>query len=457
VAVPPAFLADVVAVVGPAHALVDHGVVASYETDWTGRFVGRAPAVVRPSSTAEVAGVLAVCREHGVAVVPQGGNTGLVGGSVPLHGEVVLSLRRLTALQAVDVDAGQVTAGAGVSVADVQSAAARAGWAYGVDLASRESATVGGTVATNAGGIRVLRYGDTRAQVLGVEAVLGTGAVVSHTGGLLKDNTGYHLPSLLCGSEGTLGVVTAVRLALVPPDPARAVALLAFDRPAAAVTAANELRRTLRPLSAAELFTDDGLSLVTRHFGLARPFPGSYGAYLLVESSAASDPTDELAAAVRSLGGVADVAVAGTPGQAAALWRLREAHTEAINALGAPHKLDVTLPAAALGEFVERVPGLVRGLAPGARCFLFGHAADGNVHVNVTGLGPDDETVDGAVFELVAASGGSISAEHGIGAAKRRWLHLARTDAEIATFAAIKGALDPDRVLNPHVLLPEPS
>ena len=207
----------------------DPEVIASYTTDWTGRFVGHAGIVVRPGSTDEVAGVVLACRELGVPLVPQGGNTGLVGGGVPLQGEVVLSLRRLQVLEPVDALAGQVTAGAGTALGTLHRAVGSAGWAYGVDLASRDSATVGGTVATNAGGTHVLRYGDTRAQVLGVEAVLGTGSVISHLGGLVKDNTGYDLPGLLCGSEGTLAVVTAARLRLVPAPSFRTVAVLAFD------------------------------------------------------------------------------------------------------------------------------------------------------------------------------------------------------------------------------------
>ena len=208
--------------------IVDTDRMASYTTDWTRRFRGTTVAVVRPGTTAEVAGVVRACRELGVALVPQGGNTGLVGGGVPLHGEVVLTLQGMRSLSPVDGTAGQVTAEAGVTLAAVQQAARSAGWEYGVDLASRDSATVGGMVATNAGGTRVLRHGDTRAQVLGVEAVLGTGAVLSHLGGLIKDNTGYHLPGLFCGSEGTLAVVTAARLRLVPALPERTVAVLAF-------------------------------------------------------------------------------------------------------------------------------------------------------------------------------------------------------------------------------------
>lgn len=450
---PAALLAEVV---GRPHVVTDPEVAAGYAVDWTGRFRGTTPAVVRPGSVAEVAEVVRRCREHGVALVPQGGNTGLVGGGVPLRGEVVLSLRRLDRLGEVDPVAGQVTVGAGVAVGGVRRAAEAAGWAYGVDFASRDSATVGGSVATNAGGLRVLRYGDTRAQVLGVEAVLGTGEVVSHLGGLVKDNTGYHLPSLLCGSEGTLGVVTAARLRLVPPAPRRVAALVAFDGAAAAVAAAGLLRREVASLSAVELMVEDGLDLVCRAAGLPPPFAVAHAAVLLVEAAAASDPLDELSAAVASLADVADVAVATEPSRVAALWRYREAHTEAVNTLGAPHKLDVTLPAGTLASFVTTVPGVVAAADPHARTWLWGHVGDGNVHVNVTGVAPDDQRVDDAVLRAAAARGGSISAEHGIGTAKRHWLHLVRSPAELGAFRSLKAALDPDGILNPHALLPPP-
>ncbi|HLG68530.1 MAG TPA: FAD-binding oxidoreductase [Acidimicrobiales bacterium] len=442
-------------VVGARHVLTDADVVAGYVTDFTGRFAGSTPAVVRPGTTAEVAGVMACCRARGVALCVQGGNTGLVGGGVPLGGEVVLSLRRLDALDAVDPVAGQLTAGAGVTIGAVQQAASAAGWSYGVDLSSRGSATVGGTVATNAGGLRMLRYGDTRAQLLGVEAVLGTGAVVSHLGGLVKDNTGYDLAGLLCGSEGTLGVVTAARLRLVPPAHHTAVALLAFDAVEPAVAAAQELRRTLPALSAAELFFAAGLDLVCRSTGRRAPFERLHEAYLLVEAAAAEDPVPALGASIDSLDAVAAVAVAVDEARAAQLWHYREAHAEAVNRLGAPHKLDVTLPAAHLASFVREVPAVVAAVAPCAQVWVFGHAADGNVHVNVTGVDPGDDTVDDAVLRRVAAAGGSISAEHGIGTAKRRWLSLNRTDEEIGAFRALKAALDPDGLLNPRVLLPD--
>jgi FAD/FMN-containing dehydrogenase len=441
-------------VVGPEQVVVAPDVMASYGVDWTGRFTGHPSVVIRPGDGAEVAGVVARCRQAGLALVPQGGNTGLVGGGVPLAGEAVVSLRRLAAVADLDARSGQLTAGAGTTIAQVQATAAAAGWDYGVDLASRDSATVGGTIATNAGGLQVLRYGPTRSQVLGVEAVLGTGATVSHLGGLTKDNTGYDLGGLLCGSEGTLGLVTAARLRLVPPSPERVVALLAFTSTGAAVSAAALLRRSLPEVQSLELFLADGLALVCRTNDLPRPFDGEAVAYLLVEAAGQRDPMPSLAGAIDSLDSVADVAVAVDGPRRARLWRYREGHTEAINTLGAPHKLDVTLPASALAAFIDDVPGVVRRVAPRAATWLFGHAGDGNIHVNVTGVDPDDDTVDDAVLVLAAGMGGSISAEHGIGTAKLPWLHLNRSEAEIATFRAIKDALDPAGILNPNVLLP---
>ncbi len=451
---PAEVLERLVAAVGRDHVVTDPGVVDGYTVDWTGRFAGRGPAVVRPATTEEVAAVLAVCNEAGVAVVPQGGNTGLVGGSVPLQGEVVVSLRRLDHIGEVDRAAGQVTVGAGATLAAVQRAAAAAGLAFGVDLGARESATIGGMVATNAGGLHLLRYGGMRDQVFGVEAALADGSVVRHLDGLLKDNTGYDLGRLLCGSEGTLGVVTAVRLRLVPRYPHKVTALLAFGSVDGALAATARLRDELPSVEAIELFFAAGLDLVCDTLGVARPFPERHAVFVLVECASRVDPTDELATLVTELEGVEDAAVASDPAPRAALWRLREAHTEAINTLGPPHKLDVTLPAARLAAFVETVPGVIAEVDPTARPWLFGHAADGNIHVNITGPAPDDERTDEAVLRYVASLGGSISAEHGIGTAKRDWLHLNRSAAELAAFRAIKSALDPRGILNPNVLLP---
>jgi FAD/FMN-containing dehydrogenase len=442
------------AVVGPSHVLVGEDTTIGYRRDWTGRYEGRTPAVVRPATTEEVAAVLACCRDAGVAVVPQGGNTGLVGGGVPLDGEVVLSLRRLDRIDAVDTEALQVTVGAGATLAAVQQAAGAAGLAFGVDLGARDTATIGGMVATNAGGLHLLRYGGMRDQVMGYEAVLADGTVLRHLDGLLKDNTGYDLGRLLCGSEGTLAVITAVRLALVPAQPHHGTALLGFASVPDALAASRALRAGVASIEAIELFLGDGYELVTASLGVGGPFAEPPAVLLLVGCAAQRDPIDELAAAVEEVAGVLDVAVATEPGPRAALWRLREGHPEAINTLGPPHKLDVTLPARALAHFVTSVRDVIAGVDPDARAWLFGHAADGNIHVNITGPAADDERTDEAVLRYVASLGGSISAEHGIGTAKRDLLHLNRSDAEVRAFRAIKSALDPTGLLNPNVLLP---
>lgn len=450
----PELLAALRAAVGEAYVRTDPDVVAGQVVDWTGRFQGATPAVVRPGRVEEVAAVLRVCYDAGAAVVPQGGNTGLVGGSVPLHGELVLDLRRLDALGPVDKRTGQVTAQAGVTISALQRHARDTGWQYGIDLGSRDTATVGGTVATNAGGVHVLRYGPTRRQLVGIEAVLADGRVVRRLDGLEKDNTGYDLAGLLCGSEGTLAVVTAARVRLVPRPAFTVVALLAFASVDAALDAVGELRRTLDCVQALEFFLQSGLDLVCERFRLPRPFPGRHDAYVLVEAAALADPTEPLARAVGTLD-AADVAVATDDAAARALWRYREAHPEAINLEGTPHKLDVSLPADRLASFVHDVAARVAAVLPGASVWLFGHAGDGNVHVNVTGVAPDDERVTAAVLGFVAELHGSISAEHGIGAAKRAYVPLVRSRDEIATYRAIKAGLDPRGILNPHVLFPD--
>jgi FAD/FMN-containing dehydrogenase len=419
---------DLRAIVGERHVLVDDDVRAGYEVDWTGRFRGRTPAVVRPGTADEVAAVLRACAASKVAVVPQGGNTGLVGGGVPLGGEVVLSLQRMNAIEPVDALAAQVTAQAGATLGAVQRAAADAGLLFGVDLSARDTATIGGMVATNAGGLKHIRYGSMRANLVGVEAVLADGSIVRHLSGLTKDNTGYDLGALLCGSEGTLGVVTAARLRLVPPPRDLVTAVVSVPTVAAAVDAVAAMRHVV-VLEAAEVWLD-----------MPSPIAGATVS-LLLEWSGAPDALG----AVEML----DAVVADDAPRRAELWRHREQITEAINRIGVPHKLDVTLPLDALAAFCDDVRGAV---AP-HRAFLFGHLGDGNIHVNVVGPDAEDLTVDDAVLRLVASRGGSISAEHGIGTAKKRWLHLNRSDAELAAMRAIKRAMDPGGLLNPNVLL----
>jgi FAD/FMN-containing dehydrogenase len=443
--------------VGPEHVLVDPDLRASYETDWTGRFTGESRAVVRPSTAEEVARVLAACSSARVPVIVQGGNTGLVGGGVPPAGHsgnppVVLATTRLAELGEVSVAARQVTAGAGVTLAALTTHARAAGLDFGVDLAARESATVGGMVATNAGGIRVLRYGSMRDQVAGVEAVLADGRIVSRLDGLAKDSTGYDIGHLLAGSEGTLAVVTRLRLRLIAAQPERAVAFVAVAGTAAAVDLLTGLRARLPGLCAAELCFASGVALVAEHLGIPPPLPGAGEAYVLVEVAGEADPTDELLAALHDCPQVLDATVAATATDRARLWSLREGHTETISALGVPVKLDVSVPLTRLAELAGQLPGVVAEAAPYALLVLFGHLAEGNLHVNVLDAS-DPEKVTEAVLSLVASLGGSISSEHGIGRAKARWLSLSRSEAEIEVMRSVKAAFDPLGLLNPGVLL----
>jgi FAD/FMN-containing dehydrogenase len=450
--VPDDLFTALAAAVGRDHVLTDPGLRESYERDWTGRFGAPATCVARPADTTQVAAVLAACAEHGATVVPQGGNTGLVGGGVPRGGEVVLSLARLDDVGDVDPATAQLSAGAGVTMAALQEAARAAGYEAGVDFAARDSATVGGLVATDAGGARALGHGTVRARVAGLEAVLADGSVVDRMHGLLKDNAGYPLPALLIGSEGTLGVVTRVRWRLVPARPARVAALIGLPSLAAAEQAMGTLRRELPSLEAADFFTDEGLDLVLGHLEREPPVAERSPAYVMIECAARTDPTEELAAGLEAAG-IEDAVVADDTASRERLWRFREAHTEAIAAEGVPHKMDVGVPLSQLAAFARGVGEVVAERAPGARTVLFGHLGDGNVHVNVLGPDPDDDAVDVAVLELAAACGGTISAEHGVGVAKAAHLGLVRGAGELAAMRAIKRALDPAGLLNPGAVL----
>lgn len=458
-------------IVGRDHVICDPETKAQYEVDWTGRFGGQAGAVVRPADAAEVSAVLRWCSEHSVAVVPQGGNTGLVGGSVPRpapagsHGglPVVLSLRRLDRLERLEAEELLLVAGAGMTLETAQGHAARAGCEVGIDLAARGSATLGGMLATNAGGMHVLRHGSMRARVVGVEAVLADGTLIRRLAGLWKDNVGLDLVSLLAGSEGTLAVVTAVALRLVPAPAERVTALVALRAPddlggatAAAVRAAGMLRRRVLGLEALEVTFREGMGLVAERFGLPPPPGWAAGArsWLTVEAAGDSEVTNRLAGACEGIDGLVDAAVATDRAGRERLWRYREAHTDAVATLGVPHKLDVAVPVASLAAFAGALPVVVEQAAPGSRTICFGHVGDGNLHVNVVGPAPDDESVDDAVLRLAIRLEGSISAEHGIGVAKRAYLPLARSTAELALAARVKAAFDPKAILNAGVLSP---
>lgn len=440
-------------IVGATHVLTDPELTESYEHDWTGRFGGRAALVVRPADSEQVAAVVAACARAGAAIVPQGGNTGLVGGGVPRGGEVVLSLTRLNTIGDVDAALGVVPVGAGVTLAALQAHVRSAGFDAGLDFAARDSCTIGGAVACDAGGARALRHGTARARVAGLEAVLADGTVIRRMAGLAKDNAGYDLPSLLVGSEGTLGIVTQVLWRLELRCDARVAALVPMESAEAAAALLAALRAEAPTLESCDFFLDDGLSLVLEHQRRSSPIEPRAAVYVLAECAGRTDPTDELAAALERAGIEEALIADDTPGRER-LWALREGHSDAINAAGVPHKLDVGVPLAELGRFLAEVPAAAAAAVPGTRAILFGHLGDGNVHVNLLGPEPDDERADDAVVELVLACGGTISAEHGIGVAKARWLDRARGPAEAAAMRSVKRALDPNGLLNPGAVLP---
>lgn len=453
---PPRVVAELIEAVGINHVLTEPDLAESYLIDWTGRFRAQPTVVVRPGSTDEAAAVVAICSAHGVTVCPQGGNTGLVGASVPLDGGVVVSTRRLLRLDPVDVEAGRVTVGAGVTLGDLHRHARAAGVAYGVDLGARDSATVGGTVATNAGGNNVIRHGMTRDNLVGVEAVLADGSVLVDLAGLAKDNTGYDLPGLFCGSEGTLGLITAVTVRLHRPFPERVTGLLAFDSIGAATAAVRSLSAAHLPLDAVELMLGSGFELVRNTFELPAIFGRLHRAYLLVDCADAVPVTERFASSASGVGGLVDVAVADDPMRQAALWRYRELHTEAVAGIGPPLKLDVSVPVGDIGRFVDDVIDTVGPAYPGARVWIWGHAGDGNIHVNVTGLdAAAEEPCADRILDMVISVGGSVSAEHGIGRLKREWLVRQRGPVDIRVFRAIKAALDPEGMFQPGVLLPD--
>ena len=437
--------------VGSEHVLTAPELVAPYLTDWSRRFSGSCLAVVRPISTEEVVQVVVACIQAGVPILPQGGNTGLVGGGVPatrpgpLGPPVIVSLRRLADISPVDELSGQLTAGAGALLGDVQRHAAAAGWMYGVDLAARDSASIGGTVATNAGGIHVIAHGMTRAQLVGIEAVLPDGSVVSHLEGLLKDNTGYDLAALLCGSEGTLGIITAVRLRLHRPPGRTSVALIGSPSYASAL---ELMSSATSPILAAEVIDEPGMDLAGSVAGLPWPLAERWPVVVLLELIDGGDGSGFEAL----LDDDADAVVALDAAERARLWEYRERQSEAFSSLGIVHKMDVSVPLASLARCADELRSVVDGFDDVTVFGVFGHLADGNIHVEIAGPAADDTRVDHAILACVAGYGGSISAEHGVGRAKAGELHLCRAASEIAAMRAIKAALDPAGLMNPGVL-----
>ena len=464
------FLAELRSLVGEAHVLPG-GTDPAFEQDWRRRWHGRARAIVRPATTSEVAQVVALCAARGVPMVPQGGNTGLVGGGVPDGSgtQVLLSLRRLNRIRAIDSANLTLTAEAGCVLQQVQEAAQAQGLLFPLSLAAEGSCTIGGNLATNAGGTQVLRFGNARDLCLGLEVVTPSGEVWEGLTGLRKDNTGYDLRGLYVGSEGTLGVITAATLKLWPQPGSVVTALAACDSLQDCVTLLDLARRRLdATLTGFEVMNRFSLELVARHFPqIARPLPEAAWTVLLEHS--APEPEDAARPRIEALleqaletGCIVDAAVAQSLAQSRTMWHLRESIPLAQAEEGLNIKHDISVPVSAIPAFVERTDAALAARWPGIRFVDFGHLGDGNLHYNVQApVGADgaaflrdhEHAVNTVVYDAVQACGGSISAEHGVGALKRDELPLRKSPVALQLMRAVKAALDPEGRMNPGRVL----
>lgn len=458
-------------VVGAAGLLTDPADTAPYATDWRGLYHGRTPAVVRPKTTEEVAEVVRRCAACGIGMVPQGGNTSMVGGAVPAEAgdQVVISLARMNRVRGLDPVDLSLTLEAGVTLKAAQDAAAAAGCLLPLSIASEGTAQIGGVLATNAGGNNTVRYGNARDLVLGIEAVLPDGQVLHALRRLRKDNTGYCLRQLLVGSEGTLGIITAAVLKLAPRPAEREVALCAVPSPAQALALfARVQREDPAALVAFEYMSGTGMGFVLRHIpGAALPFaPAPH--YALIElatprrNAGLRAALEEGLAAALEEGEATDAVIASSEAQRAALWRLREEHAEAQRLEGASVKNDVSVPVSRVPELIERGAAACMALLPGVRVVPFGHLGDGNIHFNLEqpeGADPaaflaQSHAIMDTVAEVVRDLDGSFSAEHGVGRLKPYLMASWRGGAELATMRRIKHALDPHGLMNPGKVLP---
>jgi FAD/FMN-containing dehydrogenase len=446
----PSVLQQVSSLVGSNYVSTDPDVLAGRSIDHTGRYRGRASALVRPGSAAEVAEVLRMCRDAGTHVTIQGGRTSLVAGTVPEHDDVLLSTERLSAISDIDTIERRVEAGAGATLAAVQHAAAAAGLVFGVDLAARDTATVGGMASTNAGGLRTVRYGNMGEQVIGLDVALPDGSVVRRHSRVRADNTGYDLPSLFVGAEGTLGVITALDLRLHPDPPHRVTAVCGFEDLDALVDA-GRLFRDLDGIAALELIDARVTVLTDEHLGVAAPVRGAW--LLLVELASDVDQTERLADALEQVRTSGEPAVGVDSTAQQRLWRLRESIAEVLGVYGPPVKFDVSLPLSAVAAFARDADALLHRHAPDAIGVLFGHIGEGNLHLNV--LRCDDEQerdLYAAMMDLIAECGGNVSSEHGVGSRKRKYVGMSREPADIAAMRTLKTAFDPTGYLNAAVL-----
>ena len=464
------FLDRLRGIVGATRVLTDAQDVAPYCTDWRGRYSGSASCVVLPGSTEEVAAVVRVCAETGAAIVPQGGNTGLCGGATPTGGEVVVVLTRLNRIRTVDTDNNSITVEAGCTLHAVQQAAQEIDRLFPLSLAAEGSATIGGNLATNAGGVQVLRYGNARELTLGLEVVLADGRIWNGLRALRKDNTGYDLKHLFIGAEGTLGLITAATLKLFPRPRARATAWVAVPDPAAAVSLLGRLRDAVGDnVTAFEIVGRPALELVLRHIPQARdPLAGKPAWQVLIELSGTRD---DLAATLEQTlqsaaeeDVVVDAVIAASEAQTAVLWALRENVSEAQKTEGVSIKHDIAVPVSRIAEFIARADAALLAAFPQVRIVCFGHIGDGNLHYNQSR--PDAQSnaefiaqtasVNRIVHDLVHELGGSISAEHGLGQLKREEVLRYKSATEMDMMRAVKQALDPRGRMNPGKLLAKP-
>ena len=471
--VPASVIAELKDLLGPGGWLEAPADRAPFETDFRGLYRGSTPLVAMPDTTARVAAVVALCGRERVAIVPQGGNTSYCGGATPRPSgnEILLSLRRLRRIRAVDAEDGSLTAEAGCVLAELQSAAAAVNRLLPMSIGSEGSATLGGLISTNAGGTAVLRYGMMRSLVLGLEVVLPDGRVLDQLSSLRKDNTGYDLKQLFIGAEGTLGVVTAATLRLFPRPAVTATALVALPSPAAALALLGNLREALGDtVTTFELMPRIAIEFVCRHVpGTRDPFGAPRAWYALVEASAsAEDPEfparfqSVLAAAIER-GTALDAVLASSQAERNALWRLRETIPEAQRHEGASLKHDISVAPGRLPAFIAEGEALLARLAPRARLVAYGHLGDGNLHYNLSEPAGGDggelqrtsADIRRAVHDLVAAHGGSFSAEHGVGQSKIGELERYEDPVALEVMRALKRTLDPAHIMNPGKVLRE--
>jgi FAD/FMN-containing dehydrogenase len=458
------------AIIGARNLLTESADMAPYLKEWRDLFTGKARAVARPSSTAQVAALLALAHETGTPIVPQGGNTGLVGGQIPVAEgrEIILSLGRMDKVRSIDPVSDTIIVEAGVTLSRVQDAADGADRLFPLSLASEGSCTIGGNLSTNAGGTAVLAYGNSRDLCLGLEVVLADGRIWNGLRTLRKDNTGYDLKNLFIGAEGTLGVITAASLKLFPKPKARATAFLAVDSPDQALALLHLARAEAgQQLTTFEIMPRFGVEVVLRHApGTRDPLGAPSPWYVLMElSSPGADGLDatveRLLEAALDQGVISDAVLAASEAQRQDLWRIREAMSEVQRFEGGSIKHDVSVPVAAVPDFLAEAIALVIRMIPGCRPLPFGHLGDGNIHFNITQPEGADKAaflarwdeINAAVHAVVASFHGSISAEHGIGRLKKHLLPGVKDPVELALMRAIKATLDPTGILNPGAVL----